>query len=87
VLIKKKDVNSYFAARRASHPLGVKQGNALAATKSSKVKREAKAVTAAGAMDVSGSSVPTADSRFGPVANERGFIEAPPPIIRRWVKT
>jgi hypothetical protein len=87
VLIKKKDVNSYFAARRASHPLGVKKASVPAATKTSKVKRGSKAVNLAGALDVQGSSVPTAPWPLTPVASERGFVDAPPPIIRRWAKT
>jgi hypothetical protein len=47
VLIKKKDVNDYFAARRARHPLSVKQASAVAATRSSNLKRAGKASSTA----------------------------------------
>ena len=52
MLIKKKDVNDYFAARRSGHPLSAKPARAVAATKPAKVKRGSKAVTSTGAIGV-----------------------------------
>jgi hypothetical protein len=87
VLIKKKDVESYFAARRARHPLSPKQANPLAATKSSKVKHDSKTTSLAAAIEVPASSAGTADSHVSAFTSERGFIDAPPPVVTRWAKT
>jgi hypothetical protein len=83
VLIKKKDVNDYFAARRARHPLSVKQASAVAATRSSNVKRASKAPSAA-PIDVPGSSAPTLDSYVSPFTSETGLTDAPPAAVKRW---
>jgi hypothetical protein len=83
VLIKKKDVNDYFAARRARHPLNVKQASAVAATGSSNVKRASKASSAA-PLDVPGSSAPTLESYVSPFTSERCLADAPPPAVKRW---
>ena len=48
MLIKKKDVNDYFAARRSAHPLSAKPARAVAAIKPLKAKRGSKAVSSAG---------------------------------------
>jgi hypothetical protein len=85
VLIKKKDVNDYFAARRARHPLSVKQASAVAATRSSNVKRASKAPSSA-PVDVPESSVPTQDLHVPFFTSERGFIDAPSRAVERWVK-
>jgi hypothetical protein len=85
MLIKKKDVNDYFAARRARHPLGVKQASALAATRSSNVKRASKASTEA-SIDAPGSSAATRDSDVTPCTSQRGLIDAPQPVVDRWTK-
>ena len=84
VLIKKKDVNDYFAARRARHPLSVKQAGAVAATRSSNAKRAGKAMSAA-PIDMPGSSAPTLESYVPPFTSERGSIDAPPRAVKRWV--
>jgi len=84
VLIKKKDVNDYFAARRARHPLSVKQASAVAATRSSNVKRASKAPSAA-PIDMPGSSAPTMDPYVPPFTSERGLIDAPSRATERWV--
>ena len=86
MLIKKKDVNDYFAARKASHPLSVKHTSVVAATKSTKVKRDSKASSAAGAIDAPGSSAPTLDEGVPPFTSERSFSEASPPVLNRWTK-
>jgi len=52
VLIKKKDVNDYFAARRSGHPLSAKPARAVTATKPPKVKRGSKAVSSTGATGI-----------------------------------
>ena len=83
MLIKKKDVNDYFAARRARHPLSVKQASAVAATRSSNVKRASKAPSAA-PIDMPGSSARTLDSYVPPLRSERGLIDAPPLAAERW---
>lgn len=62
MLIKKKDVNAYFAARKASHPLSVKHTSAVAATKSAKIKRDGKASISAVLMDVPGQEAPARNS-------------------------
>jgi hypothetical protein len=85
VLIKKKDVNDYFAARRARHPLSVKQASAVAATRSSNLKRASKASRAA-PIDMPGSSTPAQDSYVPPFTSERGFIDARTPAVERWAK-
>ncbi len=84
MLIKKKDVNDYFAARRARHPLSVKQASAVAATRSSNVKRASKAPRAA-QIDVPGSSASTLDSYVPPFTSERGSIDASSRAAGRWV--
>ncbi len=78
VLIKKKDVNSYFADRKGRHP--------LRAQRVSTAPTSAK-VSPVGAIDVPGSSALTVDPRVPPVTSERGFIDAPPPIVKRWAKS
>ena len=85
MLIKKKDVNSYFAARRGRHPLGAKQVNALAAIESSKVKRDSKAPSAA-PIDVPGSSAPTLDSYVPPFTSEQRDLIDALPAVGRWTK-
>jgi hypothetical protein len=86
VLIKKKDVNDYFAARRSRHPLSPKQASAVAATRPMIVKRDSKASGSAAPVDMPGSSAPTLDLYVPPFTNERGFIDAPPPVGKRWTK-
>ena len=61
VLIKKKDVNDYFAARRSRHPLSPTQASAVAATRPMIVKRDSKASGSAAPVDMPGSSAPTLD--------------------------
>jgi hypothetical protein len=88
MLIKKKDVNSYFAARRSRHPLSVKQASAPQATNSSKDKGDGKFVSpAAGAIDAPASSAPAPDSRVPAFTSELGFIDASPPAVKRWTKS
>jgi hypothetical protein len=83
VLIKKKDVNDYFALRRASHPLSVKRaGPAPAALKN---KRHKKASTAA-PVDVAQPSNPSQDLHVPFFTSEPGFIDARAPIPNRWTK-
>lgn len=52
VLIKKKDVNDYFAARKGRHPLSVNQASAVASTKSSNVKRANKSSSVVASINV-----------------------------------
>jgi hypothetical protein len=52
MLIKKKDVNEYFAARRRGHPLSAKPAPAGAPTRSSKVKPGSKAVSSTRAIGI-----------------------------------
>lgn len=85
MLIKKKDVNDYFAARKARHPLSVKQASAVAATRSSNAKRASKASSAA-PIHVPGSSDAARDSGVAPFTSERGFIDEPAPVVERWTK-
>src|SRR4051794_1113506 len=87
VLIKKKDVNDYFAARRARHPLSVKQASAVAATRSSIVKRASKPSSAA-PMDAVGSSASTENLNVPFFTSEPGFIGARPlgPVVKEWTK-
>ncbi len=66
MLIKKKDVNDYFAARKASHPLSVKHTSVVVPPKSAKVKRDGKASSSAAPIDGPGSSAPTLDSGVPP---------------------
>jgi hypothetical protein len=84
VLIKKKDVNYYFAARRARHPLSVKQASAVAATRSSNVKCASKRPSAA-PIDMPGPSAPTLDWYVPPFTSERGSIDAPSRAVERRV--
>jgi hypothetical protein len=86
VLIKKKDVNDYFAARRSRHPLSPKQASAIAATRSSQVKRGSKTSSSPAANDVPVSPGPTEDSRVPPFTSERDFNEASPLVVNRWTK-
>lgn len=83
VLIKKKDVNDYFAARRGRHPLSVKRAVLVAAP--SKNKRDTKASTAV-LVDVPGSSAPAQDLHVPFFTSEPGFIEAAMPVVNRWTK-
>ena len=86
MLIKKKDVNEYFAARRASHPLSAKRASAVQATNPIKVKRDSKALSAA-PIDGAGSSAPTQDLSVPFFTNERGFIDAAQPVTKRGAKS
>jgi hypothetical protein len=86
VLIKKKDVNEYFATRRARHPLSVKRASAVPATNPFREKRDGKALSAA-PIDVAGSSAPAQDLGVPFFTSEPGFIGAPPPATKRWEKS
>jgi hypothetical protein len=85
VLIKKKDVNDYFAARRARHPLSVKKASAVAATRSANVKRASK-VSPDASIDVPGSPAASRDSGVPPFTNQHSIIDTPPPVVERWAK-
>ena len=83
MLIKKKDVNDYFAARRGRHPLSFKQASAVVATTSSNVKRANKGSSPAASINVPGTSASTQDLSVPFFTSEPGFIDAPPPIVKR----
>lgn len=84
IIIKKKDVNSYYADRRARHPLSVKRTSFPVATKSSKVKADSQAAGSTGAIGGSGSSVPPIGLRVPPMTGKRSFTNSLPPIVKRW---
>ena len=86
MLIKKKDVNSYFAARRNRHPLSPKQTSAPEPTKSSKDATDGKVMSPAGAINVPGSSAPVLESYVPDFTNQRGLVDAPP-SVKRWTKS
>jgi len=83
VLIKKKDVNDYFAARRGRHSLSVKQTGPVAAPP--KQMRGRKASSAA-PVDVPGSSASTQDLHVPFFTSEPGFIDATLQAPKRWTK-
>ena len=83
MLIKKKDVNDYFAARRGRHPLSVKRAVPVAAP--AKNKRDRK-VSSAVPVNVPRSSAPTQDLHVPFFTSEPGFIEAAVPVVNRWTK-
>ena len=83
MLIKKKDVNDYFALRRGRHPLSVKQAGPVAAP--SKDRRDRKASSAA-PVDVPGSSAPTQDLHVPFFTSEPGFTDAALQVPNRWTK-
>lgn len=70
MLIKKKVVNDYFAARRGRHPHSAKPASAVAADKPSKVKRGSKTVSSMGANGIPRSSALPIDSRVPPITGE-----------------
>jgi hypothetical protein len=84
VLIKKKDVNDYFAARRGNHPLSVKRPGPVSAT--SKDKRDRKASRAA-PIDVPGSLAPTQDLHVPFFTSEPGFTDTASAVVKRWAKS
>ena len=84
MLIKKKDVNDYFAARKARHPLSAKRAGPVASP--SKNTRDKKASSAA-RVAVTGSSVPPEDLHVPFFTSEPGFTDATPPGTNRWTKT
>ena len=86
MLIKKKDVNDYFAARRSRHPLSAKQASAVAVTRPLNVKRDSKGSGSAAPVDVPRTSAPTPDLRVPFFTSEPGFIDASPPAVKRWEK-
>lgn len=81
MLIKKKDVNDYFAARRGRRPFNVKQASSVAATRSSSVKRANKNSSPAAAINVLGRPAPTQDLSVPFFTS--GFIDAPPAVVKR----
>lgn len=83
MLIKKKDVDSYFAARRGSHPLSRKQVSAVAPTKFSNVQRADKNSGPPAPIDVPGTSAPSEDLSVPFFTSEPGFIDAAPPTAKR----
>ena len=87
MLIKKKDVNDYFAARRGRHPLSVKQVSGVAATMSSSVKRANKNSMTAASINVPGTPAPTQDLSVLFFTSEPGFIDALPPVVKRSAKS
>jgi hypothetical protein len=87
VLIKKKDVDNYFAARRGSHPLSAKRASAVAATKPSNVKRANKSSSLAAPINVPGAPAPTQDLSVPFFTNDPGFIDVSPPVVKRWAKS
>jgi hypothetical protein len=86
VLIKKKDVNEYFATRRARHPLSVERADTVPATNPFKEKRDGKALSAA-PIDVGESSAPAHDLRVPFFTSEPGFIDGSPPVTNRCEKS
>jgi hypothetical protein len=86
VLIKKKDVNEYFATRRAGHPLRARRAGAVPATDPSKEKRDGKALSAA-PIDVARSSASTQDLGVPLFTSEHGFIGPPPSVTKRKEKS
>jgi hypothetical protein len=86
VLIKKKDVNDYFAARRNRHAFTPKEKSAVATATSSKVKRDCKASGTATPVDMLGSSAPILNSYVPPFTTEGSLIDARPPDVKRWTK-
>lgn len=83
MLIKKKDVHDYFAARRGKNRLSDKQASAVPPTKSSSVKRANKGSGPADSVSLPKTPVSTQDLRVPFFTSEPGFIGAPPPIVKR----
>ena len=83
MLIKKKDVDDYFAARRGKHRLSRKQSSAVPPTKSSSVKRANKGSSPAALTNVPKTPASTEDLSVPFFTSEPGFIDARPPIVKR----
>ena len=88
VLIKKKDVDSYFAARRGRHPLSAKPAGAVPAANSPKVKRSSKTSISAAEIGVPASPAPSQGLHVPFFTSEPGFINSPPPVEKKaWAKS
>jgi hypothetical protein len=83
VLIKKKDVDDYFAGRRGRHRLSPKQTTAVTATESSIAKRANKSSSLAAPIKAPGTRASTQDLSVPFFTSELGFIAPPPPVVKR----
>jgi len=83
VLIKKKDVNAYFAARKGRDPLSAKRASPVAAASKDKLDTKDSPATP---VDVPGSSAPTQDLHVPFFTSEPGFINTEPQVPNRWTK-
>ena len=87
MLIKKKDVDDYFAARRGKHRFSRKQASAVAPTKPSSVKRANKGSSPDPTIRVPGTTASTQDLSVPFFTSEPGFIDTPLPVVKRWAKS
>jgi len=83
VLIKKKDVNDYFAASRGRRRASGKQPSVVPPTRSSSVKGANKGSSPAASINLPGTPASTQDLSVPFFTSEPGFIDAPPPIVKR----
>jgi len=83
VLIKKKDVDDYFAARRGKHRLSREQASAVLPNKPSSVKRANKGSGPPASINGQGTPASTQDLSVPFFTNEPGFIDARPSIVKR----
>jgi hypothetical protein len=83
VLIKKKDVNEYFAARRGEHRLGRKQASVAAASESSNVKLATESSSPAVPINMPGTLAPTQFLAYPFFMRETGLIDRPTPVIKK----
>lgn len=87
MLIKKKDVDDYFAARRGKHRFSRKQASAVAPMKSSKAKRANKGLSPAPSIKGPGTPASIQDLSVPFFTSEPGFINTPLPVVKRWAKS
>ena len=83
MLIKKKDVNDYFAARRASRRPGGKQPSVVPPAKSPSVKGAKKGLRPAASINVPGTPASTQDLSVPFFTSEPGFIDSSPSAVKR----
>jgi hypothetical protein len=83
MLIKKKDVDNYFAARRNRHRLTTPKAGAVPPINASGVKRAKKGLGPADSIGVPRTSASTQDLSVPFFTSEPGFIGIAPPIVKR----
>ena len=83
MLIKKKDVNDYFAARRGRRRPGGNQPSVVPPAKSSSVKGANEGSGPGASINVPRRPAPIQDLSVPFFTSEPGFIDASPPVVKR----